>query len=144
MAFLVDTNILVYRFDPRYPQKLARARQLFRDGVASGELRLPHQALVEFVAVVRRVAAPGRGPLLSAVEAKIEVERMMAACEVCYPTASVLRLALATMLSHQVSWFDAHLLAYAEHYTIPILYSEDFTHNGLYGSVRVINPFLEL
>lgn len=33
-------------------------------------------------------------------------------------------------------------LAYAEHYGLGSLYSEDFQHDRLYGSVTVINPFL--
>ena len=39
-------------------------------------------------------------------------------------------------------WFDAHLWAYAEHYGLSELYSEDFQHDRLYGTVRVVNPFL--
>ncbi len=30
MAALIDTNILVYRFDPRYPAKQARATALLK------------------------------------------------------------------------------------------------------------------
>ncbi len=47
MAALVDTNVLVYRFDPRFPVKQTAARELLRRGVAQGSLRLPHQAVVE-------------------------------------------------------------------------------------------------
>ena len=144
MAFLVDTNVLVYRFDARFPKKLARARQLLDDGVANGELRVPHQALVEFVAVVGRPLPPSGRPLLEMADATREVEIMMAAAEIYYPNASVMRTALDGMASHQLSWFDAHLWAYAEHFAIPILYSEDFAHDRLYGTVRVINPFLAL
>ena len=44
--------------------------------------------------------------------------------------------------SYQLSWFDAHLWAYAETFGVPELLSEDFEHGRIYGSVRVINPFL--
>ena len=36
---------------------------------------------------------------------------------------------------------DPHLWAYAEDYGLSPLYSEDFQHDRLYGTVRVIDPF---
>ena len=41
-----------------------------------------------------------------------------------------------------VSWFDAHLWAYADHYGLEEIVSEDFQHDRLYGSVRIRNPFV--
>jgi hypothetical protein len=38
----------------------------------------------------------------------------------------------------------ARRAAYAEHYGLTELYSEDFQHDRLYGSVRVVNPFLDV
>ena len=58
MASLVDTNILVYRCDPRDPAKREAARAVLRRGEVSGNLRLAHQSLVEFVNSVIR---PRRG-----------------------------------------------------------------------------------
>jgi predicted nucleic acid-binding protein len=52
---LVDTNILVYRFDVRFPQKQRIAAATLRSGLINETLRIPHQALIEFVAVVTRV-----------------------------------------------------------------------------------------
>jgi predicted nucleic acid-binding protein len=40
-----------------------------------------------------------------------------------------------------LSWFDAHLWAYAEHYGLSELLSEDFEHGRVYGAVRVTDPF---
>ena len=36
-----------------------------------------------------------------------------------------------------------HLWAFAEFYGLEDLYSEDFQHGRLYGTVRVINPFID-
>jgi predicted nucleic-acid-binding protein len=68
MAFLVDTNILVYRFDPRFPKKQAIARDLLRKGLVEDKAWIPHQALLEFVSVVTRVRS-GSKPLLTPEEA---------------------------------------------------------------------------
>lgn len=42
MAALVDTNVLVYRFDPRFPEKQRKATELLRAGIADDSIRLPH------------------------------------------------------------------------------------------------------
>ena len=43
---------------------------------------------------------------------------------------------------YRLSWWDAHLWAYAEAHGIPEILSEDFQHGRHYGRVRVVNPFL--
>jgi predicted nucleic acid-binding protein len=140
VAYLVDTNVLVYRYDHRFADKQARATKLLRAGIADGEARLPHQALVEFVAATTR-PLPKAAPLLTAEEARREVEDLLAQFPVLYPVEALFRLAIRGMATYQLSWFDAHLWAYAEHYSLPLLYSEDFQHDRVYGTVRVINPF---
>jgi hypothetical protein len=49
------TNVLVYRFDPCFPNKQAIATQLLREGLSTDSIRIPHQAVLEFMAVVTRV-----------------------------------------------------------------------------------------
>jgi len=140
VAFLVDTNILVYRFDPRFPDKQRVANELLRSGVVAGSIRVPHQAIVEFVAAVTR-ARPGGRPLLDPSDARVEAEDMLAQFEVLYPDEALLRTALRGAAAYQLPWFDAHMWAYAEHYGIGELVSEDFQHGRHYGTVRVRNPF---
>lgn len=140
MASLIDTNILVYRCDPRDPVKREIARALLRQGLVQDDLRIPHQALVEFVSVVTRVLPEGRS-LLPREEAWRQAEDLMAEFPLLYPNAHVVRTALRGMAAYQLPWFDAHLWAHAEHYGLPEIISEDFEHGRLYGSVRVRNPF---
>ncbi|MBN1608223.1 MAG: PIN domain-containing protein [Polyangiaceae bacterium] len=139
MAALVDTNVLVYRFDPRDSRKQRLATALLRDGIRRDSLRLPHQAIVEFVAACTRML-PG-GPLLSPEDARREAEELLSMFEVLYPNDALVRTALRGAAAYQLSWFDAHMWAYAEHFGMAELYSEDFQHDRLYGSVRAVNPF---
>jgi predicted nucleic acid-binding protein len=141
VAALVDTNILVYRFDPRFPDKQRIAAELLRSGIASDSIRVPHQAIVEFVAAATR---PIRGgdPLLSIEEARREAEAMLAQFEIIYPNEPILRTALRGAAAYQLSWFDAHLWAFAEFYGLDKLYSEDFQNGRIYGTVRIVNPFV--
>jgi predicted nucleic acid-binding protein len=141
VAALVDTNILVYRFDPRFPEKQRTATDVLRRGILEDTVRLPHQAVLEFVAAVTR-ALPGSGPLLAMEEARREAEEMLTQFEVLYPTEALVRTALRGAAAYQLAWFDAHLWAYAEHYGLSELLSEDFEHDRVYGTVRVVNPFV--
>jgi predicted nucleic acid-binding protein len=140
VAYLVDTNILVYRFDARFPEKQAAAGDLLRKGLTEDAVRIPHQALLEFVAVVTRVRAGSRS-LLAPDEARRETEELVAQFPVLFPNAALVRTALQGAAAYQLSWFDAHLWAYAEHYGLEEIVSEDFEHGRLYGSVRIRNPF---
>ena len=141
MAALVDTSVLVYRFDPRFPDRQKVAAEILRRGIAEDSVRVPHQAIVEFVAVATRPIG-GEEPLFSTQEALQEAEEMLSQFVVLYPDEALLRTALRGAVAYQLSWFDAHLWAYAEHFGLSELLSEDFQHDRLYGSVRAVNPFL--
>jgi len=140
VAGLVDTNVLVYRFDPRFPEKRRVATEFLRRGVVENSLRLPHQAIVEFVAVVTRPLHEGR-PILSVEEARREAEELLLQFPVLYPNEAVVRTALRGWAAYGLSWFDAHLWAHAECYGLSELFSEDFEHGRPYGTVRAVNPF---
>jgi predicted nucleic acid-binding protein len=141
-ASLVDTNILVYRFDPRFPEKQKIATAVLRAGLKQDSIRIPHQALVEFITAAGNVRR-GRNALLSPDDARREAEELLNQFSILYPNAALFRTALRGMAAYHLSWFDAHLWAYAEHYGLPNLISEDFEHGRMYGSVRIVNPFLQ-
>ena len=142
MTALVDTNILIYRFDPRFPIKQSRARALLRAGIADDSIRVPHQALLEFVAASTRPLSKGGASLLSPSEARLEMEDMLTQFEVVFPDEEVLRTAIRGAATYELSWFDAHLWAYAERFGLDTIWSEDFEHRRRYGRVQVLNPFL--
>ena len=143
VASLIDTNILVYRFDFRFPEKQKAASHLLREGLKRDSIRVPHQALLEFMAVVTRVKV-GRQSLLTPDDARRETEELLSQFIVLYPNEGLFRTALRGMAAYNLPWFDAHLWAYAEHFGLSELISEDFEHGRMYGSVRVSNPFLGL
>ena len=144
MAALADTNVLVYRFDPRFPEKRGIATRLLRRGIEANDLRVSHQAIVEFFAAVTRPLPPDRAPLLSSADARRETEELVTQFDVLFPNAALLRLAIRGSATYGLSWFDAHMWAYAEHFGLDTLLSEDFQDDRIYGSVRVVNPFRDL
>jgi predicted nucleic acid-binding protein len=140
MASLIDTNVLVYRFDSRFPAKQRLATELLRAGIADGTAYLAHQAIVEFLPAVTRPLVGGEA-LLSGVDARREAEELLTQFDILFPDEELVRIALRGGAAYQLSWFDAHMWAYAERFGVDELVSEDFQHGRLYGTVQVVNPF---
>lgn len=140
MAALVDTNVLVYSVDYRFPEKRRVATTLLRRGILEDGIRVPHQAIVEFVAAVTRPLAAGAS-LLSPAEARREAEEFLSQFGILYPNETLVRTALRGFAAYGLAWYDAHLWAYAEHFGLSDLISEDFQDGRLYGTVRATNPF---
>ena len=142
MSSLIDTNILVYRFDPRDEGKQTAATRLIRNELEAGTAHLAHQSILEFIAATTRPVGARDGPsLLEGQEAAWEAEELLRQFKILYPNEAMLRLALRGWRTYGLNWFDAHLWSYAEFHGIDILYSEDFQHDRVYGTVRVVNPF---
>ena len=114
MAALIDTNVLVYRFDSRFPKKQKVATEILRRGIEQDSVRVPYQAIVEFIAAV---TCSIRGHIiLQQPDALREAEELLKQFTVLYPDERVLRLAIRGCAAYQLNWFDAHLWSYAEHY----------------------------
>ena len=141
MAALVDTNVLVYRFDPRDERKQSIALGLLRRGLTENSIRITYQAVIEFYSVVTRPLR-GAAPLLSLVEATRETEELLVQFEILYPDEQVVRSALRATAAYQLSWFDAQMWAYADTNGLHEIISEDFQHDRYYGGVRAVNPFV--
>lgn len=143
MARLIDTNVLVYRVDTRDPVKQRIARDVLSAGLLDDSLVVPHQAIVEFVAAVSRPRSDlGGHPLLPRAEALLEAESLTTQFPIVYPNADVLTTALRGCAIYGLSWFDAHLWAYAECFGMTEIISEDFEHGRHFGRVRIFDPFL--
>lgn len=144
MVRLVDTNILVYRVDPRDPVKQQRATRSLESGIAAESLCVSYQSIVEFVAATTRpLKALGGRALLPQRDALLEAEGLMRQTTVLYPSADVLTTGMRGMTMYGLSWFDALIWAAAEVHGVDELLSEDFQHGRHYGRVRAVNPLLD-
>ena len=140
VAALIDTNILVYRFDNRFPEKQKIVTDILRRAILENSVRVPHQAIVEFVSAVTRLM---RGyAILSQSDALREAEEFLLQFTILYPNEAIVRNAIRGCAAYQLNWFDAHLWSYAEHYGLSEIITEDLQHDRLYGAVRVVNPFI--
>ena len=132
----LDTNILLYaalgREQARDRFEAARRIVLEEDYCTSG------QVLAEFYVNAQR---KGSRPLTPEVAA--EWIRVIAK-KPCQPVdANLVRAAIALSQRYQISYWDGGILAAAERLGAKVVYTEDLNHGQAYGSVKVINPFLQ-
>jgi hypothetical protein len=85
-------------------------------------VRVPHQAIVEFVAVVTRPI--GGHAILKQADALREAEELLKQFTVLYPNEAIVRNAIRGCAAYQLNWFDSHLWSYAEHYRMRYIPTE--------------------
>jgi predicted nucleic acid-binding protein len=131
----VDTNVLIYVRDPRDPVKQQKAVQL-TTGLSDGALLW--QVACEFVAASRKLAPFG----FTQAQAWREVERLRVLWKLILPSESVLHRAEQLMATHNLSFWDAMIVAACMEGGVARLYTEDFDDSlSKATGVEIINPF---
>lgn len=134
---LVDTNILVYSFDPRDLPKQSRSQAIIETLLASDRAVISVQCLTEFFRAVRwRLPEP-----LTPEDAFAQVVRLARACRVLDLTSWVVLEACRGSNTYQLSIWDALIWAAAKVNQIPDVLSEDWEHERVLEGVRFLNPF---
>jgi predicted nucleic acid-binding protein len=130
----VDTNVLVYSYDPRDPAKQAVASSLI-GSLADGILLW--QVICEFVAASRKLEPFG----YDVQQGILRVHELGRAWKTAFPDWATLDVATDLMQKRSLSIWDALILSACLQNEVKRLYSEDLdTHNGL-GGMEIINPF---
>ncbi|MGO9599673.1 MAG: PIN domain-containing protein [Isosphaeraceae bacterium] len=135
---LVDTNILVYAYDPGELSKHTVARELIQNLSNDGRLPFSIQVLNEFCAVMMR---PNRTPPLTPAELVDVIRELEAISQVVPVTAALTRRALKAMPGHAMSFWDALIWPAAVENAAAIIYTEDFQDGREVDGVRFVNPF---
>jgi predicted nucleic acid-binding protein len=131
----LDTNILVYAVDRSDPVKFARSRALLDTFKRDFAGVISTQVLQEFAAVAL-------AKLLQPEEIVLRELTLFENFEVVLATPSLIRRGVELRKEFHLHFWDATILAAAEHAGCEVLYSEDFQAGETYGSVRAENPLL--
>lgn len=130
----LDSNILVYaELEPK-DVKGVRSQSLIAAAASRGVLAT--QALLEFVAVVRRRRIES---LPSAID---KVRAWSVVFEVAPTTSVIAACALDLVRAHQFQVWDAVIWAAARAAGATIFFSEDLQDGFTLDGMRVVNPFL--
>ena len=133
----VDTNVLLYAFDDRDAGKRDRAQAWLAACWRARCGRLSTQVLNEFYANARKRFATA----ISAGDARSEVRRYQQwkPWQIDQPT---IETAWAVESRYGVNYWDALMVAAAQHLGCDLLLTEDMQHDQQIDSVRVVNPFV--
>ena len=134
----VDTKVLIHAEDGAEADKqhsaLAWIERLWR--ARSG--RLSTQVLNEFYVNVTRKLKPA----MPQGDARARVRRYAAGWNPWQIDHATVETAWAMEARHGLQYWDCLVLAAAQHSGCTLVLSEDMQHEGRYGAVQVINPFL--
>ena len=125
-----DTNILIYAFAAGDPRS-ARAEALVADGGVIGV-----QVLNEFTNVTRRKL---RWQWEQIEAALAVIEELLGAARPL--TSAIPARAVVLARDHDLSFYDALIVAAALDAGCEVLFSEDLQHGQKFGALRVENPF---
>jgi predicted nucleic acid-binding protein len=133
MRATLDSNILVYaELEPETP-KGARAQRIIEMSAPRGVIAA--QALLEFVAVVRRRR------IESLESAVVKVDAWATVFEVAPTNALILGKAMSLVRDHQFQVWDAVIWAASREAGATHFLSEDLQDGLALDGMRVVNPF---
>ncbi|MGH9386603.1 MAG: PIN domain-containing protein [Vicinamibacterales bacterium] len=130
----LDTNVLIYACDKADPAR----QEIALDVIASTtDAVILWQVACEFVAASRKLERQG----FTAADAWARLNDFLGVCPLVVPTGrAVLDQAKSHHLLHNVSFWDAMILAACVDAGVSLLYSEDVPGEEI-GGIPVVNPF---
>ena len=132
----LDSNVIVYAMAPSDPFKFKAARDILGTAVESRRGVISAQVLGEtFVTLTQKVSNP-----LSR-EAALANLKALSCLRVVPLTGDLVFRAIELQGEHQLSYWDALIVAAAEGAGCATLWSEDLSDGRVYGAVTVRNPF---
>ncbi len=134
-ADFLDTNVVVYAYDERSPQKQEVARRLLK-GWVSGKIVISTQVLAEFVfTMLHKVSPPATADAVMRGLEALEAIRLIV------PDAELVRRAVEARAAYGIHFYDGMIVAAAERARCRRILSEDLNAGQEYFGAVVTNPF---
>jgi len=131
----LDTNVLLYAYDPADRGKQRIAQHLVRQALA-GDILVSTQVLAECAAVLLHKISPAAAPKQLKV-----ILNALAPIRVVLPDPDIVRRAVEAHAEYGVRFYDGMILAAAERGQCRRIWSEDFNAGQKYFGMVVENPF---
>ena len=130
----LDTNLIVYANDARTAEKQTRAIEVVARAMRDGTGVISTQVMQEYAVVAGSKLRQDPDTILRQL-------MLLETLEVVEITPALIRRGLELQFRYQIDYWDASILAAAEHAQCSVLLSEDLNPGQLYANVRVENPF---
>jgi predicted nucleic acid-binding protein len=138
MNIFLDTNVLVYSFDHRYPAKREKARVLLQT-LKTG----PDHAVISTQVMQETYNTLTQKLSVSPEDAAAELNVLMA-LDIVAVVPDLILAAAALHASASLSFWDALVIAAAQSAECDELWSEDLQTGRSFGRLRIVNPFAGL
>jgi predicted nucleic acid-binding protein len=136
--YFIDTNIVVYSFDPNDQRKQDIARELIQNALKDQTGCISSQVIQEFLNVSTKKFNP---PLSHPDSLKYLNAVLAPLCEV-FTSLDLLRRTIEVSERWQYSLYDSMIITAALQANCALLYSEDLQHEQQIESLTIVNPFL--
>lgn len=133
----IDSNILVYAHCQDVPEKQNIACELIADCLRYGIGVISPQVLGEFFVTITKKVSRG----LSDENARLQMDAFKGLTVIDIDRAMVMR-ALDIKIRYQLHYWDALIIASAQHAGCKTVVTEDLSHGQKYAGLTVNNPFL--
>jgi predicted nucleic acid-binding protein len=133
---LVDTNLLVYAYDPRDEAKNERAQQVLQRLRRSRRGVISVQSLAEFMRASQKLA-------MSPDKALRIVQAFALSWPILNLTPALVLEAGRGVSQYTLAYYDAQIWAAARLNQIGVIFSEDFNPGSILEGVRFVNPFTD-
>jgi predicted nucleic acid-binding protein len=132
----IDTNIWVYSYDDRFPEKQQLARDLLEHLTLSENAYISTQVMQEFCSVMlTKVKTMDGDELIDVIETTLQPYLTH------IPSTSFYQRGIRLYHSASLQFYDALIVQAALDLGCTTLYSEDLQHGQTFGSLTVVNPF---
>ncbi len=134
---LIDSNILVYMHDDRYPALQHAAIRAYEHLADQRRVVLSTQCLTEFLNVVtRKFTTP-----LSLDETMTQLDWFAGTAVVHPVTVDVVTGAARAMATYQMSLWDALIWSVAFRHGVPVILTQDAQSRPIIAGVHYLSPF---
>ena len=134
-SVLLDTNILIYTFDPRDEVRQEQAIAILLKFEENQQGCLSVQCLSEFAnAAMTKLR-------LSAADVMTKLDEWQNVFPVFNLTPQIVVEAARGVRDHQLSFYDAQIWASARLNQVPVIFREDFQGGQSLEGVQFVNPF---
>ncbi len=131
----LDTNVLVYAYDPSDLHKQRVAQDLVRRALA-GQIMVSTQVLAEFATTLLHKMTPAARP-----EDVMAVLDTLGPLRVVVTDGDIVRRAVEVRAQYGLHFYDGMIVAAAERGGCGRIWSEDFNAGQEYFRIAVENPF---
>lgn len=136
--FFIDTNIIVYLFDDRYPKKQKISKDIMHKGLKDRAGKISFQVIQEFT----NVAINKFEETILKKDLTHFIKKILLPLNSGFQSVDLINKAIEINYSHSISFYDALILSATIEANCKVLYTEDMEHGFKIDGVKVVNPFV--